>query len=100
MRIIVIALLCLVAFSCYNAKKATKQVNKAAVSYPGLIADKAAVMFPCVPLKGDTVTTYVSDSAAYQETIDLLYSQIQSNSVFLDSLLDALQTGDTACRKY
>ena len=53
---IIIALLVLVILpSCYNAKKAQKQVNKALLEYPEKVATIARDAFPCITIASDTV---------------------------------------------
>lgn len=43
-------------FSCYTERKATKELNKAQVNYPVLVAKKTNEWFPCVEeTKTDTV---------------------------------------------
>lgn len=41
--------------SCYNAKKAQKQVNKALLEYPDKVATIARDAFPCITIASDTV---------------------------------------------
>jgi len=55
-KTIIIALLVLVILpSCYNAKKAQKQVNKALLEYPEKVATIARDAFPCITIASDTV---------------------------------------------
>lgn len=41
---------------CYNAKKAQKQIDRAAVEFPDKLAVKARTLFPCITIASDTVT--------------------------------------------
>jgi hypothetical protein len=46
----------LILVSCYNTKKAEKQVNKALLNYPDAVATIARNAFPCTTTKLDTVS--------------------------------------------
>src|SRR4051794_33434030 len=44
-------------FSCYGPKKAQRQVSKALVKQPTVVAKIARDAFPCVPIRFDTTIT-------------------------------------------
>ena len=48
-------------FGCYTQKKATKQVNKAQLEYPEVVAQKCKDLYPC------KVISYKKDSSEYFE---------------------------------
>ena len=79
--------------SCYSEKKATKAINKAAVSYPIVLAKKARDLFPCVTAKGDTL--FISDSTDFAEVLQSLQDDNYNMFLFQDSLLNILQTKPT-----
>jgi len=68
---------------CYTAKKADKQVIKAQLYHPEVVAKKSAMWYPCKP----SVTT--SDSAAYKEwqqqleELNAFYASIMPDSVYV-----------------
>ena len=86
-------LIVLLLASCYSEKKATQQINKAAVSYPVVLARKARDLFPCVNGKGDTL--YISDSTDFAEVLQSLQDDNYRMFLFQDSLLNILQTKPT-----
>lgn len=49
--------------SCYNAKKAEKEINKAQLNFPELMAKKSAQLYPCKTIK------VKSDSSKYKTII-------------------------------
>lgn len=58
-QLIIIGILIMLFPSCYNAKKATQQVNKANDNYPEVVAKIARDKYPCTDLlKPDTLITY------------------------------------------
>jgi hypothetical protein len=97
---ITMSIVCVVIGGCNTFKQDTRNINKVAVRHPLLIADKANKLFPCVPIKGDTLYRYVSDSGAYQATIDLLQAKLDESNALIDSIMASVNLGDTACRKY
>lgn len=66
-------LLCVVLSSCYTSQKANKQLNKAQLNYPELVAKKSAEWYPCKTGK------VISDSSEFNKwieqinTIDTIY---------------------------
>jgi hypothetical protein len=66
---------------CYSPKKADKQLNKAYINYPELVAEKSGKWFPCLPIevKRDSVR-YV----AFLQRIDTLLE------VKRDTILDTI----------
>lgn len=81
----------------YPMSKAKSQFAKASVAYPELPADYCARTYP-PQIKSDT--TFTSDSALYQQTIDELQGDLSNSNQTVDSLIKQLGVGDTACRKY
>jgi hypothetical protein len=49
--------------SCYNSKKAEKEINKAQLNFPEVMAKKSAQLYPCKPVK------IKSDSSKYKTII-------------------------------
>lgn len=96
-KTIIIALVLI--YGCYTHKASERAVNKAAISYPDILAKKARDLFPCVTSKGDTL--YISDSAAYKEALqaaqDDAFKLFQSNDS-LQKVADSLNT-DSTCYK-
>lgn len=92
-------LLILLVCGCYNEKKAEQAVNKAAISYPVLLAKKARDMFPCVNSKGDTL--YISDSSDFAGVLQSLQDDNYQMFLFQDSLLNVLHNKptDSLCYK-
>lgn len=84
-------------FGCYSASKARQQFAKAAVAYPEIPADYCARIYPS---KDTTITIEVSDSTKYKEVLEGLQGDLYSSNQLIDSLIFALQNGDTTCRKY
>lgn len=90
-------ILILILVSCYNEKKALSDVNKAAVSFPDILAKKARDMFPCVTTKSSIDT--VADSAAYKAALN----KYDSVSINIKSLRDSISklprpdSSDTVC---
>lgn len=84
-------------FGCYTRRKAEKQVNFAAVTFPDILAKKARDLFPCVTKGGDTI--WVSDSAEYKQVLQLINDENLKLYVEKDSLDKALKDAiaDTAC---
>ena len=56
--IIIITVLITVFCKCYTDKKATKEVNKALLLKPTIVAKIARDAFPCVTLRADTAYNY------------------------------------------
>lgn len=71
--------------SCYTPKKADKQINKALQHYPDKVATIARNAFPCVPLKSDTVISYIDTIIQVTDTIierknDTIFAKVQIKS--------------------
>lgn len=49
--------------SCYNPKKAEKEINKAQLNFPEVMAKKSAQLYPCKPARTK------SDSSSYKTII-------------------------------
>lgn len=72
--------------SCYSARKATEQTNKALVRYPAVVAKVARTAFPCIPV--------ITDSSGYKEALaerDTLAYQADSLSRALAGLSGFIQ---------
>ena len=63
--------------SCYSAKKAEKDINKAKLNYPEVVAEKFADWFPC-----DTVTI-IRDSMTFKEWVNEIHS--------FDTIIDTIR---------
>lgn len=70
----------IVAFieGCYTQKKATKQVDRAAVFYPGVLAAKCAERFPNTITKDSSFTDYVEGGEVVGDTV---YQYINCDSL-------------------
>jgi len=62
---------------CYSAKKAERDINKAKVNYPEVVAEKFADWFPC-----DTVTI-THDSIQFKEWVNEIHS--------FDTIIDTIR---------
>ncbi|CAB5217938.1 hypothetical protein UFOVP208_30 [uncultured Caudovirales phage] len=77
-------LLCVVLSSCYTSQKANKQLNKAQLNYPELVAKKSAEWYPC---KTGKVISDSSDLNRWIEqinTIDTVYKTL-ADTVIISS---------------
>lgn len=90
-------LLSIILFSCSTLKQDIKNVDKAAVRHPEILAKKARDLFPCVTSKGDTI--WISDSAAYNQVLLELQTDNFNMSVARDSMYNELSKikEDTTC---
>lgn len=77
--IILLLLLC----SCYTAKKAERQVNKAQIYHPEVMAEKSALWYPCVPL---SITTDSSSYKKWLSKIDSINGIIPIRDTITDTL--------------
>lgn len=59
MRLLLIS--CLFLFGCYTQRKAEKQLEKAKIKYPELVAEKSAEWYPVIPIE------VIRDTNAYKE---------------------------------
>lgn len=92
-------LIVLILPGCYSEKLANRQVGKAGVYYPAILAKKARDIFPCV-VKDSIQTISTSDSALYKDVVEELQGDLFTSNQLADSLIQALSEGDTTCRKY
>lgn len=76
--------LLLFLIGCSTLKQDVKNVDKAAIRHPDMLAKKARDLFPCVTTKGDTIFT--TDSAMYQAVLDDLQNQYYEMYLEKDSL--------------
>jgi hypothetical protein len=79
MRVIILLLL---LSGCYSAKKAERQMNKAQINFPEVVATKSALWYPCIPIR----TT--SDSNQYKSWFDTI-------NVLNDLRIDTIYQTDT-----
>ena len=79
MRVIILLLL---LSGCYSAKKAERQMNKAQINFPEVVATKSALWYPCIPIR----TT--SDSTQYNSWFDTI-------NVLNDLRIDTIYQTDT-----
>lgn len=63
--------------SCYTAKKAEKQLNKAKINFPEVLADKCSQWYGC-----DTITI-IRDSIQFKEWVNEIHS--------FDTIIDTIQ---------
>jgi hypothetical protein len=82
---ILFAIVCSVLASCYTEKKAGKQLNKAYINHPKIVAKKSADWFPCVTeqIVIDTTSYKIDDSTYWKiirirDTIQYIYSDTTS----------------------
>lgn len=73
-------LLCVLVSSCYTSHKANKQLNKAQLNYPELVAKKSSEWYPCKTGK------IVSDSSEFNKWIE----QINTIDTVYKTLADTL----------
>lgn len=79
MRYLIIILTAILFSGCYNAQKATEQVNKADSKFPEIIAKLARDKYPCTDLlKNDTAVIY-KDTLVYIECPD---TSVTNNNPF------------------
>lgn len=102
---ILIFITCIALASCYPLKKAHKQGAKWIAAFPVDAAKTTRSTFPCVPR--ETPTIYVSDSAAYQDVLLSIQTELFQQQQTNDSLKSviALQVAvnpqqDTICKTY
>lgn len=69
--------------SCYGPKKAERQANKVQVHYPEIMAKKASLWYPCIPVRVS------SDSAAYLEYVAKLDSILHLETA-PDTIIDTI----------
>ena len=85
---------------CYTAKKADRQLNKAKINYPELVAGRMSMWFPYIQNKGK------SDSSEYnllkKELDSLNRLKIDYSDIKIDTVCkyDTIKKYDTILKKY
>ena len=93
-----ILILALMLSGCYSQKKASKQIARAGIEYPELIAANCANKFPVVAKEGKPVIKYLpADNADYTGKIDSLSDALNWMQGLYQSAIDA-HKGDTSCQ--
>lgn len=83
---------------CYSLKTATKQVARAGIEYPELIAANCANKFPVVAKEGKPVIKYLpADNADYTGKIDSLSDALGWMRSMYEGAINA-HKGDTSCQ--
>ena len=84
-RYVIFAIVCSILVSCYTERKAEKQINKAYINHPTIVAKKTADWFPCVTeqIVIDTTSYKIDDSTYWKiirirDTIQYIYSDTTS----------------------
>lgn len=74
--------------ACYTSKQADKQLNKAQINFPELVAKKTSLWYPCERFKG------TSDSSEYKVFIKQIDSlnQLKIDSIFIYDTLSKVDT--------
>jgi hypothetical protein len=93
MRVIILLLL---LSGCYSAKKAERQMNKAQINFPEVVATKSALWYPCIPIK----TT--SDSSQYKywfDTINVL-NDLRIDTIYQTDTIQLLKYNQRLVYKY
>jgi len=75
-------ILLLILSGCYSVKKAERQMNKAQINFPEVVATKSALWYPCIPIKT------ISDSTQYKSWFDTI-------NVLNDLRIDTIYKADT-----
>lgn len=70
LSVIIIFITLILSCNKYTEKAATKEVNKAYINYPKVIAKIAKDAYPCIVVKKDTIITY-TDSTYYVDCPDI-----------------------------
>lgn len=96
--IIVLLLVIYFLTACYPARRAARQVAKAAVTYPEQTARQLRLIWPLDTTIRDT-TIIEGDHAGYDAAIESLGNEITSLNAIQDSLINAL-AADTNCAEY
>lgn len=85
MRYVIFAIVCSILASCYTERKAEKQINKAYINHPKIVAKKSADWFPCVTeqIVIDTTSYKIDDSTYWKiirirDTIQYIYKDTTS----------------------
>lgn len=88
----------IVMMGCYSQKKASKQIARAGLEYPELIAANCAEKFPVTAKEGKPVVTYLpADNKDYTGKIDSLSDALNWMRGLYESAINA-HKGDTSCQ--
>jgi hypothetical protein len=90
LSVIIIFLTLLTGCSKYTLPMAEKEVNKAYLTYPPMVATKTRDWFPCIVNKKDTIITYV-DSLIYIDCPSVINGNaneyISSDTVYIKQIV-------------
>lgn len=88
MRIFTTILLIFFLIGCYTSKKAERQLNKAQIYHPEIVAQKTSLWYPCERFKG------TSDSSQYKSFIQQIDSlnRLKIDSIFFTDTLNKIDT--------
>ena len=90
LNVVIIFLALITSCNKYTLPMAEKQVNKAYLTYPPMVADKTRDWFPCIVNKRDTIITYV-DSLIYVDCPSVFNGTaneyISSDTVYIDKIV-------------
>ena len=90
LSVVIIFLTLLTSCSKYTLPMAEKEVNKAYLTYPPMVAGKTRDWFPCIVNKRDTIISYV-DSIIYVDCPSIFNGTaneyISSDTVYIDKIV-------------
>ena len=90
LSVVIIFLTLLTSCSKYTLPMAEKEVNKAYLTYPPMVAGKTRDWFPCIVNKTDTIITYV-DSLIYIDCPSVVNGNaneyISSDTVYINKIV-------------
>lgn len=96
-KLLIVAALLSMA-GCYSSKKAAKQVARAGIEYPELIAANCANKFPVTAKEGKPIITYLpADNKDYTGEIDSLSDALNWMRGLYESAIES-HKGDTSCQ--
>ena len=70
--------------SCYSVKKAEKQINRAYINYPELLADRCGNLYPCIPYERKSDSTKYVAFLSYVDTLLQIKRDTIIDTIFLD----------------
>ena len=86
MRYIAIASL-FILLGCYNSRKAEKQLNKAQISYPEVVAKKTTQWYPCLPLRSKIDSSLYKQWMRGIDSLNELYNSFKPDTVYIDNIV-------------
>lgn len=93
-----ILILALMLSGCYSQKKASKQIARAGIEYPELIAANCAEKFPVTAKEGKPIVTYLpADNKDYTGKLDSLSDALNWMHSMYEGAINA-HKGDTSCQ--